>query len=146
MFTIHRVSTLPPDFDGLAAAASAEGFNFLRRMQREWQEGVNRFDKQGEAVFVALVNKTLVGICGLNVDPYQADPLIGRVRHLYVAAAYRKQGIGAALMQAVIDTARTRFTVLRLLTPTAEATTFYDHLGFTRVKGEEHVSHFLPLN
>ena len=32
----------------------------------------------------------LVGVCGLNVDPYLDDPSVGRVRHLYVLVAARR--------------------------------------------------------
>jgi hypothetical protein len=38
--------------------------------------------RPGEALFVARVGERVVGVCGLNVDPYTAEPRVGRVRHL----------------------------------------------------------------
>ena len=49
-------------------------------------------------------------------DPYLPGGRVGRVRHLYVAAAFRRRGIGAGLVEAVIRTAHGTFDRLRLRT------------------------------
>jgi hypothetical protein len=61
---------------------------FVRRLADDWVSVANRFDRPGEALFVARLPGQVVGVRGLNVDPYTAEPGVGRVRHLYVAAAH----------------------------------------------------------
>lgn len=76
-------------------------------------------------LFVARTAGALVGVCGVNVDPYALDDNVGRVRHLYVARAHRRQHVGRQLVEAVIGASRGRFGALRLRTqdPGAAAST-----------------------
>jgi GNAT superfamily N-acetyltransferase len=62
--------------------------------------GTNRFNKRGEAIFAASAAGALIGVCGLNVDPYASDPRVGRVRHLYVLSGFRQLGVGRQLVEA----------------------------------------------
>ena len=75
---------------------------------------MNRFDRAGEALFGGRIDGQLVGICGLNVDPYAADDGIGRVRHLYVWSIHRRLGVGRALVTHVIQAAHGRFRAGRI--------------------------------
>ena len=130
---VGRLQDLP--FDSMArlvAESEQTGWMFLRRLLDEWAAGTNRFDKPGEAIFAAWATGKLIGVCGLNVDPYIGDGRIGRVRHLYVLSDFRRLGVGRRLVEAVVAAARGQFVSLRLRTESAEAAEFYEELGFQR--------------
>jgi GNAT superfamily N-acetyltransferase len=104
---IERSSGPPGErLDALIAESEPEGLGFVRRLAEEWTSGVNRFDRPGEVLFVARMAEQVVGVCGLNVDPYATGPTVGRVRHLYVLAACRRLGVGRRLVAEVIRVAR----------------------------------------
>ena len=126
----ERVRELPAGFDELLVESEAAGMNLLRRLAAEWHDGRNRFDRPGEALFAARINGRLVGVCGLNVDPYIEDPAVGRVRHLYVLVAARRLGVARALMAETLAAGRGRFTALRLSTTNPAAARLYESLGF----------------
>src|SRR6266487_3820772 len=50
----------------LRAESSREGFRFVERLCDEWVSGANRFNAPGEALFVAVADGQVVGVCGLN--------------------------------------------------------------------------------
>jgi GNAT superfamily N-acetyltransferase len=77
----------------------------------------------------------VVGVCGLNVDPYAAEAHAGRVRRLYVLSAFRQLGVGRRLVMAVIEAARGRFDTLRLRTGNPAAVRLYEALGFRAAGG-----------
>ncbi len=145
MISVTRIAELPAEFDLLVDASLREGFRFLRRLDEEWKSGVNRFAAPDEALFCAWHKRRLVGVCGLNRDPYCADPAVGRVRHLYVDPGYRRRGIGRELVRHVISAARERFRILRLRTDTAEGDLFYGALGFTPTPQARDATHEMPL-
>ena len=68
----------------LVLESENEKFRFVRRLYDEYAGGANRFDRDGEALFVAHHLDQIVGICGLNQDPYSQFGNVGRVRRLYV--------------------------------------------------------------
>lgn len=117
----------------------------MRRLVDEWESGANRFDGPGEALFGARVERILVGVGGLTVDPYAASDRDGRVRHLYVRAPYRRQGIGGRLVEAIVDAARGRFDRLRLRTTNPEAARLYERLGFRRRTDVAECTHVMEL-
>ncbi len=121
------------------------GFRFVHRLIAEWDSGANRFDLPGEALFVATIAGRVVGVCGLNIDPYAGDLRVGRVRHLYVLAAQRRKGAGRQLVTAVIKAASACLERLRLRTNTLEAARFYEMLGFQSCAGEADCTHVLEL-
>lgn len=148
--TIRPLSQLPPGFDRLVEQASAEGFRALARMQEEWRSDANRFEEPGECLLGAFAGASdearLIGICGLNRDPFEPeDARIGRVRRLYVDRNQRRAGTGTALMRAIHEAASESFAVLQLRTFDAAADAFYVALGFERVGGLPHVTHRRPL-
>lgn len=144
---LRRLQTLDPNaLRPLIAESQQEGFQFLQRLADEFATGRNRFDQSGEALFGLYDEQTLIGIGGLNLDPYRNDPRIGRVRHLYIARQWRRSGCGKLLMQAIIDEARQQFYLLTLRTDTSEAAAFYEALGFQRAALQTNDSHFLFLN
>ena len=128
---IRRLDDLPPDrFAPLLIESEASGYRFLRRVNDEWASGVNRFRRPGEALLAAEIEGRLVGVCGLNVDPYLDDPRIGRVRNVYVLAECRGRGIGRRLVEQAITAARGHFDRLRLRGEEAGPARLYESLGF----------------
>jgi GNAT superfamily N-acetyltransferase len=111
----------------------------------DWQSGRNRFAQPGEGLFVAQSGERIIGVCGLNVDPYANDPAVGRVRHLYVLSAFRRQGVGRRLVHEVIAAARGHFRSLRLRTDSPDAARFYSALGFRECPSDPDCTHVLDL-
>ena len=143
---IERLRDLPLDQLGpLIDESVSQGLRFLRRLADEWTAGTNRFARSGEALLAARMAGRLIGICGLNVDPYACDARSGRVRHLYVAGAMRRRGVGRGLIGEIITLARPSFDRLRLRTDDAGAAAFYAALGFQQVADVEAATHVLEL-
>jgi GNAT superfamily N-acetyltransferase len=144
---IQKVSDLRPDtLSELLAESERTGFRFIRKLMDEWVSGFNRFDKPGEALFTASVDSRIVGIGGLNQDPYADQPGNGRVRRLYVLEEFRRRGVGRRLVDAIVTHARGQFNVLRLRTNTELGGRFYLALGFERCSVDQHSSHELILS
>ncbi len=80
---IEHIEELPDDFGDLIALSLREDFYAMQRIRDDWDAGTNRFDRPGEIVLEARAGARLVGICGLNRDPYAQSSDVGRVRHLY---------------------------------------------------------------
>lgn len=77
-----------PGFLALRSESLAQHFNMLRRLAENWQSGKNRFSAPGEKLLGAFVGGQLVGVCGLNVDPFSPQLRTGRIRHLYISDAF----------------------------------------------------------
>jgi len=139
---VRELSSLPSgQLAELVAESERAGLRFVRRLQDDWHSGANRFDWPGEALFAAIDEVRLVGVCGLNVDPYSPSPRVGRVRHLYVSVVDRRQGIGSRLVREVIVAARDSFDRLRLRTNDPLAARFYEQLGFVRCEADLSATH-----
>jgi len=136
MFAINQLKTLPSELVNLELEASKQGYKFLGRLIDEWRTGSNRFDKPGERLLVAVDAGNIVGIGGLNVDPYKPIGDTARLRHLYVANDFRRQGVGGALVCALLKDAGRTFRVVRLSTDTEAAAAFYARLGFSAIEDE----------
>ena len=134
---------LPP-LESLRTAAESEGLGFVSRTTLEWVEGANRFDRPGEAFFLAQEDSTVVGMCGLNVDPYLDEPDVGRLRHLYVLESRRRGGVGSRLVDECLGIGRASFQRVRLRTMDPGASAFYEALGFART-GEPDATHTLDV-
>ena len=143
---IERLTAvLPSGLDVLLAESEQAGTRLVRRLVEEWATGANRFDRPGEALFTAQVEGRLVGVCGLNIDPYTAEQGVGRVRHLYVLSVHRRLGVGRQLIEAVLDAARGRFHSLRLRTANPVAARLYQSLGFRPSVGTADCTHVMEL-
>ena len=141
---IARIFQLTSGFSKLLEESISEKFGALEKLKQNFENGSNTFSKPGEALFSATFEGELLGICGLNVDPYVDDPMIGRVRRLYVIKQARRQGVGSKLVGAVEQQARKHFKVLRLYTGDSNASAFYTSIGFSPLSGN-HVSHIKYL-
>jgi len=144
MTTIIRIREL--DVAALAELrreSSNEGYQFIERLCDEWASRTNRFDAPGEALFLATIGDQVVGVCGLNRDPYVPDPRVGRIRRLYITPAHRRGGVGRALLEAVVTHARGHFHWLRLRTDDVGG--FYLAHGFRRITSEPDATHVLAV-
>ena len=103
---VERLPDLTSDHIGdLVTESEGAGLRMVRRLVDEWETGANRFDRPGEGLFGAWLDGQLVGVCGLNIDPYAGNEHTGRVRHLYVLAAFRRRGIGRRLVLQIMEAA-----------------------------------------
>jgi len=110
----------------LAAAARLEGFRMVDRLIREWDDGTNRFNSPGEALFGAYAGKRLVGVAGLT----RQNETIGRVRRLYIDPDFRRSGLGTALLVQVLGFAERSYSELVLFTDNPISAQFYERHGF----------------
>ena len=141
-----RLAALDPGaagFSDLLAESQIEGHRMLMRFAENWENGSNRFGLPGEIVQGAWADKLLVGMCGRNIDPYDNNPRAGRVRHLYVAAQFRRHGIGRVLVSALCEGAEEYFGYLNTNAP-SEAHAFYMRLGFVPIEAPN-ATHRLEL-
>jgi GNAT superfamily N-acetyltransferase len=138
------------DFGALCAEARAEGYNFLDTLVREWEAGANRFDAPGEFLLGCFEEANfdegnLVAVGGLNRDPFAGLPEMGRLRRIYVRAAWRRKGIGALLVTALVAQARGHFQCVRLRAENPGAARLYERMGFLRAPGPD-ATHILHLD
>lgn len=139
---IREERELPAQIMRLVEVGLSEGFTFVRRFVAEWEAGQNRFGGPGEVSLFAYHNGALAGFGGLNLDPYQNEPSVGRIRHVYVEPAVRGHGVGGAIVRELVRRASPTFAILRLTTH--QAGPFYDHLGFARMS-EHKATHILDI-
>ena len=143
---INQVCDLPEDIRGeLSRDAAKEDFKPIQWLIDEWEDGTNRFSLPGEALYEARSGDRLVGICGLNRDPFSMGESIGRLRRLYVLSEFRRKGIGKQLVLIAIQEAIGRFEIIRLMTLDDQSAHFFEALGFHRVDGEKRVSHIMAI-
>jgi GNAT superfamily N-acetyltransferase len=142
-FVLKRLDPSHPAFADLVEESRREGFWMLVRLADGWAQGRNRFARRGETLLAAWRGDELAGVCGLNVDPYVERRREARVRHLYVRPAYRRDGVGRLLVDAIVEKARSYFPVLNVRAP-PEAFAFYEALGFRRFESES-ATHRLDL-
>lgn len=119
-----------PPITSLVGLSQSEGYEFVARTVAEWEDGTNRFDGAGEVFLRARVEGHLVGICGLNRDPYLDDATVGRLRHLYVAPEHRRNGLARLLVQRCLAEAAPVFERVRLRTSNPAADALYQDSGF----------------
>jgi len=144
---IERLDELrPKSVEPLVSESEQTGLTFVRRLAEEWASGRNRFDRPGEAFFAATLAGRLVGVCGLNIDPYTSAPRVGRVRHLYVLIEHRHLGVGRQLVGEIIRAARDGFERLRLRTSNPAAARLYEGMGFRRCDEATDCTHVMELS
>jgi ribosomal protein S18 acetylase RimI-like enzyme len=145
---IQKIQELPLNYlVEMITESKNSGFRAISRMVDEWICGTNRFDGLGEALFIAQENNYIIGICGLNRDPYANSSKTGRVRRLYVMHDYRQRKIGSALVKEVIAEAYygAKYEWLHVRTDNSVAAQFYCSLGFAACPGYEHFTHRFNL-
>jgi GNAT superfamily N-acetyltransferase len=142
---IDVVSGFPPGFDALLDESRAEGLRLLSRLDEESRVESPPFLPPRGFLLAARRGDELLGICALYPDPFLDDPGVARLRHLYVAPAARRQGVGALLVEEVVRRAQGRFHRIRLRTDSPSATLFYLAAGFATTT-EEGATHERSLS
>jgi len=133
MIEIQPITLPVPGIEELRREAREEGYDFLDRLVEDWHSGENRFDGPGEIFCGCFDEGVLVGVGGLNRDPFLADPQVGRIRRVYVRGAWRNRGAGRALVHSLLGTARKCFRSVRLRAENAGAARLYERIGFTAI-------------
>ena len=122
------------EFSHLVQESEEEGFNFLIRLINEYKNKINVFNKTGECLYGVFQGDMLIGVGGLNEDPYTKDNKIGRLRRFYISRDYRRIGLGNLLLNQLLCHAEKYFEVIVLHTDTKQGDVFYTANGF--VKGD----------
>jgi GNAT superfamily N-acetyltransferase len=134
----------PHEFDELVARSLEEGFQFVQRLGDEYELGVNRFDRHGEALLLARDAQMVIAVIGLNLDP-EGRPDVMRLRRFYVLPEYRRHGLGQKMLLEVIELARAALVQsLELHTDNPHAGRFYERNGF-RTLNSSNPTHRLEL-
>jgi GNAT superfamily N-acetyltransferase len=121
------VDKLPADFEDMRSEARAEGYRFLDRLAVDWESGLIRFDRPGEALLAAYPNGVLAAVGGITVDPFVPDAL--RMRRFYVRSAFRRTGIGREIALDLLEEALQRVRVVTL-NAAVDSVPFWEGLGF----------------
>ncbi|MES5927158.1 GNAT family N-acetyltransferase [Bacillus cereus group sp. MG9] len=130
----------------LVQESKEEGFNFLLKLKNEYESKRNTFSKTGECLYGIFREDTLIGIGGLNQDPYTKNNKIGRLRRFYIAKDYRRKGLGKLLLGRILSDAKIYFTIVVLHTDTEQGDQFYTSSGFAKGKTYVGTSHYLKLD
>lgn len=130
----------------LVDESTSEGFRHIKRLVADYEAGTNKFDGDGEALFIAVKEGDIVGVCGLNQDPHAGSKAAGRVRRLYVLPSVRRFGIGRLLMESVITEAKNYYQMLVLKTDHPIADLFYRSIGFSIKADSENDTHFVKFS
>lgn len=126
--------------------SNEEGYRFLERLVNEYLNGSNTFSKPREALYGAFTSQgELVGIGGVNLDPFSNNQDIGRLRRFYISKSFRREGLGSQLLYNILQDARRHFRVIVLHTDTGHGDQFYQANGF--IKGDQYpkATHYLLL-
>ncbi len=145
---VRKVQLPLAGFSALVAEAREEGFAFLETAEQEWASGENRFSKPGEGFYAVFAvereEEQLAAVGALGQDPYLQTPEIGRLRRIYVRAAWRRQGIGRLLVAAMLADGRQSFRAVRLRADNANAGRLYERCGFAP-QVDPHATHILTF-
>jgi ribosomal protein S18 acetylase RimI-like enzyme len=131
--------------DELVDDSRKEDYNFVRRLRDEFLTGYNKFDQQGECLYLAHLGKRVIGSCGMNRDPYITDKNYGRVRHLYVLQDYRNRGIASRLLELVMEEGKKTFDTLTLRTFNDSASNLYIKHGFIKNDVIPYATHHMEV-
>ena len=142
---ITNITPDNPGFGELKAESMAAGFNMLRRLEENWLSGQNRFDKPGEKLSGFYADGLLIGVCGLNQDPYMPSAGAGRLRHLYVGIEWRRMRAGITLLKTILEGSERWFDFINTNAPQS-AFSFYEGAGFIPLADAGNVTHRLYMN
>lgn len=116
----------------------------IQRLKDDWESESNSFSKSGEAFWEVRHDGKLIGVGGLNQDPYADDSAVARIRRMYVSKSNRLSGAGRLLVERALVHANDRFHTVRVRS-TPDATLFYEALGFTRVTQIPNATHEIKI-
>ncbi|OTX33191.1 GNAT family N-acetyltransferase [Bacillus thuringiensis serovar brasilensis] len=133
------------EFKYLVQESKEEGFKFLKKLINEYENELNTFNKSGECLYGIFQGEKLIGIGGLNADPYTENNKIGRLRRFYIAKDYRRIGLGKLLLNKLLSHAEKYFKVVVLHTDTKQGDVFYTANGFVNREVYKRSSHYKVL-
>ncbi|RWS44848.1 GNAT family N-acetyltransferase [Bacillus mycoides] len=133
------------EINHLVMESKEEGFNFLIKLINEYKSKRNAFSKTGECLYGMFRDDKLIGIGGLNQDPFTKDNKIGRLRRFYIAKDYRRKGLGKSLVKQLLSHAEKYFHVIVLHTDTKQGDKFYSANGFEKGEDYKGSSHYIRL-
>ncbi|WP_318581734.1 GNAT family N-acetyltransferase [Bacillus paranthracis] len=131
--------------DYLVQESKDEGFYFLIKLISEYENKINTFNKTGECLYGIFHGEKLIGIGGLNEDPYTENNKIGRLRRFYITKDYRRIGLGNLLLKRLLYHAEKNFKVVVLHTDTKQGDAFYSANGFVKGQVYKGSSHYKVL-
>lgn len=133
MIVIDKIELPVTGLEQLRLEARNEGYTFLDTLAEDWESGTNRFDARGEILCGYFDRGLLAAVGGLNCDPFEGCPDVGRIRRVFVRSEWRNRGIGRALVEHLIEEARRNFSSVRLRAENADAARLYERLGFVAI-------------
>lgn len=133
---IKRILELPDQMHQLVRESEAEGFKFLRRLKLEFENGVNLFDKEGEALFAVFKDRCLLAVGGVNQNA-PGDKDVGRLRRFYVRRSCRGNSVGTRLLETIEKFAFQHFSQIKIYTDTDKASKFYAKNGYRKIRMED---------
>jgi GNAT superfamily N-acetyltransferase len=141
--SIRQIKLPVSGMDALLGEALTEGYDFVETLTKDWASGQNRFDGPGELLLGCFDGDSLIGVGGLNVDPFEGSPRVGRIRRVYVRCAWRNRGVGRALVTALVYESRKHFESVRLRAENADAARLYESMGFVPMNSPDatHILH-----
>lgn len=130
------------DLTDMIGESKAQGFGMIERLREEWNNNTNRFNKSDELLLGAFDCNRVIGIGGINHDPYHPAKRYGRIRHVYVMNEMRRKSLGTLIVEEMINRSKSAFNLITLRTPKdGAADLFYESIGFTKCSDIEWVSH-----
>jgi GNAT superfamily N-acetyltransferase len=126
---VRIVDSLPDGFAALRAEAEAEGHRHMSRLADEWATNPADF----VVLIAAALDGELAGIGGLTREPQTTDRATLRMRRLYVSASARRQGVGRALANALLQEAFDRLATVTVHAGNDGAAAFWEAMGFAVV-------------
>ena len=132
------------NMSSLVDESTKAGLTSVSKLIAEYESGINRFNFRGEFFVGVFCCNDLVGVGGLNIEPYEPESAAGRLRRFYVLEKWRRRGVGSALLKAIESHASHYFPTIQLYTPSAAAAAFYEASGYER-RNRIKVSHAKTL-
>ncbi|MBE7150976.1 GNAT family N-acetyltransferase [Bacillus mycoides] len=129
----------------LVQESKEDGFNFLIKLINEYESKRNTFSKTGECLYGIFRGDMLIGIGGLNQDPYTKDNKVSRLRRFYISKDFRRMGLGKLLLKKLLRHAEKYFHVVVLHSDTKQGDEFYSANGFVKSGNYKGSSHLIRL-
>ena len=142
---VRILDALPDGFEALRRDAEAEGWRHMTRLADDWASGAQRFDAPGAALFAARLGGRLAAVGGLTPEPAPSPEPALRLRRVYVAPDLRRQGVGMALCNALLQEALDQVGLVTVHAPDPQAAAFWEAQGFVAQSGQAWSHAFRPL-
>jgi len=144
---VSRVDELPSDIKPeILEASIREDFSPIQWLIADWLDGKNQFSLPGESFYEARTQGRLIGVCGINQDPYaESNTKAGRIRRLYVLPEFRRRGVGTKLIMRVVEDAHLHFPEINLRAYDKGSATFFEVVGFIRNDEDSNRTHWMAI-